>query len=78
MFAYPIPIMRKMPHSDLEWQLITDYLKDKGYSRSDLCNLSEDEAHRLRVEACQYASLKLAEVESRSKFLRKIHFEESS
>ena len=74
MFAYPIPIMRRMPHSELEWQLITDYLKEKGYSRNDLRNLSEDEAHRLRVEACRYASLKLAEIEARSQFLQKIHF----
>jgi len=72
MFAYPIPIMRRMPHSELEWQLITDYLKEKGYSRQDLRNLPEDEAQRLRSKACQYASLKLAEVESRAQFNRKI------
>jgi hypothetical protein len=76
MFAYPIPIMRRTPHSELEWQLITDYLKEKGYSRNDLQNLSEDEAHNLRVEACRYASLKLAEIEARSRFLHKIHHEE--
>ena len=75
MFAYPIPIMRKMHHSGLEWQLITDYLKEKGYSRRDLRNLPEDEAHRLRIEACKYASLKLAEVESRAQFKKKIQFE---
>lgn len=78
MFAYPIPILRRMPHSELEWQLITNFLKEKGYSRQDLKNMPEDEAHRLRVEACRYASLKLAEIESRSKFMRKIHFDESS
>ena len=64
MFAYPIPIMRRMPHSELEWKLITDYLKEKGYSQNDLRNLPEDEAYRLRVEACHCASLKLAEIES--------------
>lgn len=52
MLANPIPFLRKMPHSELEWQLITDYLKLKGYSRQDLRNLSEDEAHCLRIEAC--------------------------
>ena len=77
MFAYPIPIARRTPHSELEWQLITDYLKKKGYSRNDLRNLPENETYRLRVKACRYASLKLAEIESRSKFLRKIKFEES-
>ena len=76
MFTSPIPIMRRMPHSELEWQLITDYLKKKGYSRQDLHELSKDEAHRLRVEACQYASLKLAEIEARSQFQRKIKFED--
>ena len=75
MFANPIPIMRRMPHSELEWQLITDYLKKQGYSRNDLRNLSEDEAHRLRVEACRYASGKLAEIEARSKLNKKIDFD---
>ena len=74
MFLYPIPIMNRMPHSDLEWQLITDYLKERGYSRTDLQNLSEEEAHRLRVEACCYASAKLAEIEARSSFVRRIKF----
>ena len=78
MFTYPIPILRRMPHSELEWQLITNFLKEKGYSRQDLKNMPEDESHRLRVDACRYASLKLAEIESRSKFMRKIHFDESS
>ena len=64
MFAYPIPIMRRTPHSELEWQLITDYLKEKGYSRNDLRNLPDDEAYHLRVKACHYASLKLAKIES--------------
>ena len=74
MFTHPIPIMRRMPHSELEWQLITDYLKEKGYSRNDLRNLPENEAYHLRVEACRYASLKLAEIEARSQFRRKIQF----
>lgn len=76
MFAHPIPIMRRLPHSDLEWQFITDYLKAKGYSRQDLKNLSKDDAHHLRVEACRYASLKLAEIEARAQFRQKIHFGE--
>jgi len=49
MFTYPIPIMRRMPHSKLVFQLITDYLKEKGYSRQNLMNLPKDEAHQLRL-----------------------------
>ena len=78
MYVNPIPIMRKTPHSELEWQLITDYLKERGYSRQDLHRLSDDDAHRLRVQACRYASLKLAEIESRAKFLDKIRYEDKS
>jgi hypothetical protein len=75
MYVNPIPIIRGQPHSELEWQLISDYLKARGYSHQDLLNLPKDEAHRLRIEACQYASLKLAEIESRAKFKHKIRFE---
>lgn len=75
MFAYPIPIMRRMPHSELEWQLITDYLKEKGYSRQDLRNLPEDEAYQLRIDACRYVSSKLAEIESHAQFNRKFSLE---
>jgi hypothetical protein len=64
-----------MPHSELEWQLITDFLKKKGYFRQALKNLPEDDAHRLRIEACRYASSKLAEIESRAKFKHKIRFD---
>jgi hypothetical protein len=71
MLAFPIPIMRRMPHSDLERQLITDY-QEKGYSRQDLRSLPEDEAHQLRIAACQYVSSKLDENESHAKFNRKI------
>jgi len=68
--------MRRMPHSKLVFQLITDYLKEKGYSRQNLMNLPKDEAHQLRIEVCQYASSKLAEVESRAKLLQRIKYED--
>ena len=75
MFAYPTTSTRKLPQSELEWQLITDYLKRKGYSRQDLKKLPEEDAHQLMVEACRHASLKLAEIEARAQFRQKIHFE---
>ena len=74
MFAYPTSSFRKLPQSELEWQLITDYLKDKGYTRQDLIKLPKEQAQRLMTEACRYASLKLAEIEARSQFRQKIHF----
>ena len=66
----------KAPQSPLERQLINDYLKSKGYTRQDLLTLPLEQARALMTEACTYASLKLAEVEARSQFSKKIHFDE--
>ena len=66
----------KAPQSPLEQQLINDYLKSKGYTRRDLLNLPIEQVRKLMTEACTYASLKLAEVEARSLFYKKIHFDE--
>jgi hypothetical protein len=51
---------------------IAEYLRQKGFSTQDLNTLPEQEAARLMAEASQYASLKLAELESRARFRRKI------
>jgi len=61
------------PQSALEKNLIQEYLQEKGYSLESLHQLPKDEAHRLMREACTYASLKLAEVESRARFREEIH-----
>lgn len=61
------------PQSALEKNLIQEYLQQKGYSLESLHQLPQDEAHRLMREACTYASLKLAEVESRARFREEIH-----
>ena len=61
------------PEAALERALIDDYLKQKGYAFTDLCKLPEKEAKVLMIEACRYASLKLAEVESRDTFQKEIH-----
>jgi hypothetical protein len=61
------------PQSSLEKKLIEEYLQVKGYSLEYLQNLPKEEAQRLRREACTYASLKLAEVESRARFRQEIH-----
>ena len=64
--------MSEGPHSALEKQLVEDYLKSKGYSRKDLQKLPKETARKLMKEACSYASLKLAELESKSKFREEI------
>jgi hypothetical protein len=58
--------------SALERRFIEEYLESKGYQRSDLGQLPEHEARTLMIEACKYATLKLAEIEARSKFRKNI------
>lgn len=59
------------PQSAMEKRLLEEYLETKGHTLATLRALPEDEARRLMIEACRYASLKLAQVES------KAHFRES-
>lgn len=61
------------PQSALEKNLIEEYLQEKGHSLESLHRLPKDAAQRLMREACTYASLKLAEVESRARFRDEIH-----
>jgi hypothetical protein len=62
------------PESALERMLIESYLKGKGFSSiKELYKLPKDEAKQLMVEACRYASLKLAEIESTDRFQKDIH-----
>ena len=71
----PVPRLREASHSDLELQLIRVYLKEKGYARQDLLNLPEEEMRQILGQAYRYATLKLAEIESRAQFKKKIRFE---
>jgi hypothetical protein len=59
------------PQSALEKALLEEYLQSKGYSLLALAGLPEAEARTLMTEACQYASLHLAQVESA------VHFRET-
>jgi hypothetical protein len=61
------------PQSKLERNYIQEYLRSKGASLESLGELPKAEQQRLMSEASQYASLKLAEVESRAKFRHDIH-----
>ena len=58
----------------LEQKYIEEYLHGKGYRREDLAGLPQAEAQQLMREACQYAALKLAEVEAKGHLRKKIHF----
>ena len=62
------------PESALERMLIESYLREKGIaSIKELNKLPKDKAKQLMEEACRYASLKLAEVESTDRFQKDIH-----
>jgi DNA-binding transcriptional MerR regulator len=61
------------PQSALERKIILEYLKSKGVNLENLGDLPKDEQQHLMREASKYASLKLAEVESRAKFRHDIH-----
>jgi len=65
----------KGPQSKLEMAYIEEYLKTKGYRWADLSLLVEEEAKKLMIEACRYASNKLADHEARAHFRREIHLE---
>ena len=62
------------PEMALELMYLGEFLKGKGYRLKDLCKLPTEQARKLMVEACSYASMKLAEVESRAKFVQHIHY----
>jgi hypothetical protein len=64
--------LKECPESSLERKLIAEYLLSKGYKMSDVRNLPEPEMIRLMKEACRYAALRLAEIESKSKFRHKL------
>lgn len=62
----------------LEMMLIDEYLQSQGYaSIKELCHLPEDEVKKLLIAACRFASLSLAEVESRARFNKEIHYEKT-
>ena len=67
------PCLEKGPQSALERNLIEEYLKGKGQRLETLAQLPEEEAKVLMREACRYASLKLAEIESRAHMRDSIH-----
>ena len=73
----PIERVDSSPQSALERELIRGYLRGKGYRWEDLRKLPREESKQIMQEACQYASLKLTEIEAKAGFRRKIHFDGS-
>ena len=71
-------LLPKGPQSALERRFIKEYLQDKGFQLEDLKRLPLNESKQLMTEACRYASLKLAEVESKAKFRKEIRGPSSS
>lgn len=61
------------PQAGLEKMYIEEYLQGKGFAWKQIITLPEAEAKLLMIEACRYASNKLAEVESRAHLRHEIH-----
>ena len=56
----------------MEKALLNEYLQQKGYRLADLDTLPQQKARALMVAASQYASLRLAQVESTAHFREKL------
>jgi len=65
-------VLPEGPQSALERRFIKEYLHEKGYQLEDLKKLPSEQSKQLLIKACRYASLKLAEVESRAQFKKDI------
>jgi hypothetical protein len=63
----------KKPEAGLEMMYIEEYLQEKGYSLKELATLAEQDARRLMIEASQYASLNLEELEARARLHAETH-----
>jgi hypothetical protein len=62
-----------LPLAQLERALIDLFLRARGYDSHALAGLPESQRQLLLAEASVYASARLTEVESRSRFLHDIH-----
>ena len=63
----------KGPLSELERLYMGEYLRSRGYHWEDLHKLPAEEEKMLMTEACNYTSLKLAELDARAQFMQEIH-----
>ena len=56
------------PQSAMERRFLEEFLQTRGQTLASLKSLPEEQARRLMTEACNYASLKLAQMESKAHF----------
>ena len=61
------------PLAGLERMYIEVYLRSKGHTLHSVHELPEQEAKHLMAEASVFASIKLAEVETRAQFVQDLH-----
>ena len=59
--------------AQLELMYLEEYLQQTGHSLASLRNLPEAQAKRLMADASVYASTRLSEVETRSRFVQDVH-----
>jgi hypothetical protein len=64
------------PLAELERQLISAYVASAGQDLETLLTRDDEEARKLLAEASVYASARLTEVESRSRYLHKLRGDE--
>jgi hypothetical protein len=63
------------PLAEIERHLIEAYLAGAGHHYDELAGRADDRARELLAEASQYASMKLSEIEARSRFLHDLRGE---
>lgn len=61
------------PEADLEQTFIREFLYTRGCDVDDLAQMSDTERTAILTDASKYAAMKLAEVESRARFVHEIH-----
>ncbi len=61
------------PLAGLERMYIAEYLQGKGHTVASLQQIPEEDARQLMADASPYVSIKLAEVETRARFVLGIH-----
>ena len=61
------------PEAQLERALIDEFLRTRGHDSRSMKRLPEDERKRLLQDASRHAAAKLAEVESRARFVHELH-----
>ena len=61
------------PLSELERQLIAEFLAHAGADYHTLLVRNDDQARSLLRQAAQYASVRLSEIEARSDYMHKLH-----